>query len=641
MIAILLLLQSSFAADEGAYPVMGHFDAPVDGPVRVDLTAEWLAQCPDPTSYLIVGEDGEEMPFAVRTSDQHPPELESLTWEPVELNSMHWSYLVHRPSSKEPVRALRVRNLPQRTVARVTVWEPGGREKVSTLIWNLPSTGADIQDRIQLPRTMERGAWRVDVALIQCFHRHAWVEFDGLVENTGQVGEVALSIPVDVPFPVSATHSEIALNLPRAGLPVRWLGVDPQEPLFSRPVLLKSERDKTLTKGVFERVEVGGVSIDQTRIKWRGTPGRRLALDVDDGRSPELTVDSVEVGLRGAALLLPDADAGRYAIFGCGPKGEGYDLDRVSAPLSRQRTPRVSSAPPRPNRQWTLAMVTDGLAAPGPPVPIYSFAEERRVAAAEGLVRVQLTPEVLAKTRNGVPDLRFVTSDGRSVPHVLSTSGSQRLDGVTWSQEEHGSLTRLRIDLPEREIPIERLVLRTERRRFERSVSVKAGTKTVEQARWVGTGEGVSRLVLQLGERMPSTVYVEMDNRDSLPLPMLEPELSVAVSEAWWVAPQGADITMVYGSGTVARPGYDLELVQSEILDSPATPVALGGLVVASAAPAPVMRSAPAVAASVVAPFEGREDSRWILFAVAVLSVALGGLAVRFATEADDYSEES
>jgi len=641
MIAFLLLMQGGLAAEPGAYPMVGAFAAPVDGALRVDLAPEWLAQCPDPTSYLIVDKDGSEVPFAARTSDQHPPEMVSLTWEPVQLDSMHWSYLVHRPRTRDPVRALRIRNLPRRTIARVTVWEPGKRERVTTLIWNLPSTGADIKDRVALPKTMERGAWRVDVVLIKCGHRHPWVEFDGLVENTGQVSEVALSVPVDDPFPISATHSELAVSLPRAGLPVRWVGVDPSEALFSRPVVLQGDRGNTLKKGVFERVEVGGESIDQTRIKWRGNAGRRIALDVDDGRSPVLAVETVEVGLRGAALLLPDADAGEYEIYGCGPSGQGYDLDRVSGPLARQRTPRVAATTPRPNSHWTYAMVTDGLAAPGPSVALAKFARERRVEGGEGLVRVRMTPTVLARTRDGLPDLRFITDDGRSVPHVLSTGGSERLAGVTWSQEESGSMTRLRIDLPEADIPIERLVLRTERRRFERTVHVKADSNEVQRARWIGSGEGVSRLVLQVGRRLPATVWIEMDNRDSLPLPILEPELSVSVTEAWMVAPDGSDVTMLYGSGQMRKPGYDLALVRTEILDSPATPLVLGGLVDRAATPAPALISAPAVVSAVLDPIEPKQQGRWILFAVSVLAVALGGLALRLATEADDaYDDE-
>jgi hypothetical protein len=275
-------------------------------------------------------------------------------------------------------------------------------------------------------------------------------------------------------------------------------------------------------------------------------------------------------------------------------------------------------------------MVTDGLAAPGPAVTTSLFAEERLVEPGEGLVRVRLTPSVLARTRDGLPDIRFVTGDSRSVPYVLSTNGSERLAGVTWSQEEHGSMTRLRIDLPENDIPIERLVLRTERHRFERTVIVKANSKIVGQSKWIGNGEGVSRLVLEIDQRVPQTLWIELDNRDSLPLPFLEPEISVAVSEAWLVAPD-TEMTMVYGSNRALRPGYDLALVRGEILDSPATPIALGGPVVLPAAPAP----------AIVAVVDEGDRGPWLVVAIAFLSLGLGGLALRLASEADDGYPES
>ena len=628
MNAVMLTLFMALAAGSGrSYPVSGQFEVATSGPSRVDLTGDWLARCPDPTSYLITDAAGAEVPFAIRTSDQHPPKFESLRWEPVQISASHWSYRVHRPASKAPVRALRVKDLPRGVVARVEFGDARGRHQASTLIWNLPDTEAGLKDQIPLPDTLSRGPWRVDVEILICwFHWRPRVAFDALTEHTGQVSPVAIEVPVEAPFPLSASHSELVLRLPRDGLPVRWVGVDPEETLFSRPVVVRGEQASRVTRATLERIELGGESVDKTRIPRNAEAGRQISIDVDDGRSPVLTVQHVEVGLRGAALLLPDASPGTYAIVGCGPSGRGYDLDRVSETLSRQHTPRVVPGPPVLNPEWTRGLLADGIAAPVPALRGAHFRGHLAVNGDPGLIRVQVPPRVIARTREGLPDIRFTTDDDHVVPHVLATSGSERLQIARWAQEEVGAMTRVRIAMTDANLPVERLVLRTERARFERTVFVKADGDIVARGHWVGTGEGGSRLVLELNRRMPQTIVVEMDNGDSLALPLLEPELTMAVSEARLIAPSEGSLTLSYGSQRLRRPVYDLQLVRSQLLDSPATSA--------------VLREPPVevVEAAWTAPEPGptrRSGSRWMILVVGGLAASVGGLALRLATEAD------
>ena len=81
------------------YAMRGDFSVAEAGLARIELDQEWLARCPDPTSYLIVGPDRSETPYAIRTSDQHPPQFAHLAWSPIEVGRRRWSYLLHDPGN--------------------------------------------------------------------------------------------------------------------------------------------------------------------------------------------------------------------------------------------------------------------------------------------------------------------------------------------------------------------------------------------------------------------------------------------------------------------------------------------------------------------------------------------------------------
>ena len=629
-LVLFLLLEGAFAGTETAYPLVGELTLERGGVHRIDLGPEWLARCPDPSSYLITDGSGAEVPFAVRTSDQHPPGLEALTWEPVQVSRAHWSYRVHPPASGAPVRALRVRSLSKGTVLRVEIRSPGSDRRVTGWIWNLPDTGAGVGDQIALPRSMGSGPWHVDADVVTCLHRHARVEFEGVTETSGQVAEVVFEVPVDPPMPVSNTESELPISLPREGLPVRSIELSPEDGVFSRPIVLRGEGTTVLGRGILERHRIGEVWVEQTRIPVRFTAGRQVTMQIDDGRSPVLSVDSVTVGIRGAVLIVPDAEPGTYGLFGCGPTGRRYDLDRMGQTLATGRAVWVAPSTPSVSPVWVNGMIAEGMAAPVPGSAPASFGGALDVQSEGGLTRVSIPLRVISQTRDGLPDLRFKTSEGHVIPHVLARSAESRLDGVRWSQEQLGEVTRLRVVAPEDSLPVERMVLQAERTHFDREFRVLVEGRAVMRGRWLGAGEETSRQVVELHQRMPRAFVVEIDNGDNLPLPLLAPTLTYVGSEARFVHPSNEVVTLWFGSPSVRRGVFDLERVGAQLLDSPAQE----GVMVERHLP-----GIPPLEASLHRPTHAGARRPWMIVVVAVMAVALGMLALRLATEADDQDE--
>jgi hypothetical protein len=69
-LTVLLLAGTAVASDPASYPLAAEFELPEAEILRLDLGVEWLSQCPDPSSYLLLDEGGSEIPFAARSSDE-------------------------------------------------------------------------------------------------------------------------------------------------------------------------------------------------------------------------------------------------------------------------------------------------------------------------------------------------------------------------------------------------------------------------------------------------------------------------------------------------------------------------------------------------------------------------------------------
>jgi hypothetical protein len=616
---MMLWVSAALAAD-ARYALVGELEVERRGPVRLELPAEWVARCPDPSTYLLHDALGHEVPYAVRTSDDAPPGPEALTWEPLERSPWSWTYLVHGPRSGAPTVGISVLGLPQDRVVEATVRREG-QLVTKVLLWNLPDTGAGVREVIALPPGHRSGPWRIDLHVVNIWRARPWAEFSALTTQVDQVEPVLWRVEVQEPVVIGPSQSRLSVSLPRSGLPVRGVRVAAQDAMFSRPATVHDGRGTVLGQGQLERFLYGTAPVDVDHIPVHATVSRALSLDLTDDRSRPLQVEHVDLELRGLALLASGGEPGRWTLSGCGPAGARYDLERLSSALMEQTTPRIVPGPPRANEAWTEALVTEGLAGPA------ARLQGRSTALAElqgpgALVRTRLPPAVLATLRSDLADLRWVDATGRQLPYLAEDAGPVPVPGVSYTVTEQGTESVMQIMLPHAGLPVEQLVLYAERTRFRRQVEVLGEGRPVRLT-WEGSGEAASRLIVPLQGRAPRTLTVRVDNGDNAPLPLLPPSLSMASTEVTLVLPaQGAELHVLRSD--IAPPRYDLALLRSEVLDGPA----LEATVVMRPAP-----SAPAPAPRAVAPPapEPRRWRWWVTPLVGACALLLGGLAVRMA----------
>jgi hypothetical protein len=616
-LTVLLLAGTAVASDPASYPLAAEFELPEAEILRLDLGVEWLSQCPDPSSYLLLDEGGSEIPFAARSSDEGDDwRRERLRWEPLRRQGAPlWK--VHPPASGEPVHALRVAGLPRGAVMELSVEAIGMKEPmVQGLLWNLPDSGAGTQLELPLGEAHGAGPWMVRARWSE---GAGWVRegtdmgFEAVIAQPWTVETAALELIPEGAVPTGVSSSARLLRLPRAGLPLRGLELEVADPLFHREVELRGDDARGLGSGTIRRIEMAELAVGSTAVDLRAVAPSELVIHMDDGRSAPLSVTGVELALRGQALVVPMVAPGRYTLLGCGPAAADYDLEQLEARLAELDPVRATAPLPAAHAAWVPASAGAGLLAPGPALEVQGFGWQRQIRGPAGLVRLPLDAQLLANTQPGQPDLRFVDEQGRQLPYLRRADPTGVLLPDRPSvREERGATSVVTLALDQAGQPVSSLVLRSDQGLFRRQVRVRdgAGGSALASASWQGVEEGESRLVLELVRRVQGPLLVEIDNGDNPPLTLGSVDLVVPSVSAWLALPAGG-ASAIYGQSGLSGPSYDLQLLRARVLSQPVGEAELG---------APTMLTEPP-----------RDPPRKILLlaAVAALSLLLLGLIVR------------
>ena len=637
---LLLTSVAQAASDPREYPWMAsiHIPDPAGAPVRVDLSAEWVARCPDATSYLLLDADGQEVPFATFTSDGSAwggdtPRRRDLRWAPDEDKDGAY-YRVSAITGALPAQALWV-GLPRSAVARVQVRDLGLAEEpvAERMLWNLPSTSAGTELEFPLPWSPSSGPWEVRIrrrTALPLFSRWPHPQLEAILSQPDAVSEVQLPVSLEGPIPQDAVTSQWSLLLPRGDLPVRALELEIQDPLFSRPVTLGSAsldggRGRELGSGLLERFERGDFALDSAALVLAGDAPRALVLTVDDGRSAPLRISGANIHLRGAALWLPHVQPGEQTLYGCGPAGADYDIDRAAQRHGAWTGDHISPEPPTVNPTWHQRLLSSQVALGPPPGPV-DFQRVRDVDAEAGLARLELDADILSVARDDLGDLRLLDPQDRQLAYLLERHPL----GHLWSPpaadwQVQGSFSRFKVTLPAASLRARALVLTSERGRFQRRVllrpAVPAGhdePAPLLETGWEAEGDGPSRLVLPLDRRLPAQIWVDVDHGDNAPIPLQPPSLVLPAATLWAVIPADVPFRLLYGAASLVAPRYDLAFLREQLLEAPASDASLGPVRTLEPAEKPV------------------NDRLLVGAAIALLALALLVLIARLAVRGDE-----
>jgi hypothetical protein len=268
----------------------------------------------------------------------------------------------------------------------------------------------------------------------------------------------------------------------------------------------------------------------------------------------------------------------------------------------------MKSAPPGGTWSEARARSVEGLpliapaALPsaGPPLDVTPFHYSRTLSEGPpGLVAVPLDAGVLAHSAGRLggdfADLRIVDAAGRQLPYLLDRRPEPLVVALPPGVPASAPAPRLpagtsvyRLSLPYAGLPPSRLVLRTSARVFEREVSVlvepavddrsrRYGRQTVASGIWrhAEPDSAAPALTLNLPTLSTAEILLAVADGDNNPLALAAPELLLPSVHLRLFRPGPGELRVVYGRSSVAPPRYDLALLATTVLTSPASEATL------------------------------------------------------------------
>ncbi|MBK8597358.1 MAG: DUF3999 family protein [Holophagales bacterium] len=492
-------------------------------------------------------------------------------------------------------------DLPEEGLALTEVAFPEGEHRFLRLAWNDARSG-----RVPLPSRVE-----------------------ARLAGTGGAPE---PLRVAVPFERRASEpgkSRYRLRLDAAGLPIAAIEVAVASGNVLRDARVLESRlaggrlvPFELGAAMLRRAERDDAAAAEMAIRLALAPAEaELEFLVEDAGNPPLDVTSITALYEGLPWIYFESADGSplTARFGAARlAAPRYDLEALRPAITRQGGPSPASAS-WGDRQPGGAVA--GPAAAGASVPsgaaldLAGFRFSRPIPQGPaGLTALLLDAAVLSVSPH-LSDVRIAAADGRQVPYLLETLGEPLVLKLPVPQKADdprprsgaGEARRVsfhRLELPFDRLPGARLELETTSRVFTRRVALlreriggrpeSSGTfPEVASATWEAADpeRNAPALLLDLPADEGRELFVSIDDGDNAAVPLVGASLLLPAQRLRFVREAGAELTLVYGQGSLAAPRYDLELLAPRLLGAPAVEAALAPAV--PGAPEPEAKSGP------------------------------------------------
>ncbi|MFM1943902.1 MAG: hypothetical protein RI897_2884 [Verrucomicrobiota bacterium] len=386
-------------------------------------------------------------------------------------------------------------------------------------------------------------------------------------------------------------ETRIVLRLKAAHVVLGEMRMEVEDRLFDRRIeLLTREvvggetREVRVWSGRIYRLDLGGgVGVEEVRVPLGVRLGtREVVVKVLNGDSPPLVIGGVGLTRRPVVLGFQAPSGGDYDVYMgnsliAAPR---YDLDALGsrgdlAPMIRGDWGVVELNTGYDGSVGLAAQV--GLAG-AIDVSGWSFSREVIPGDKVAVQELELDAWVLARSRNGLGDLRLV-SGGRQVPYILDREGVVRavsLGILREVNERRPGVSRWRLELPEEGMPVMRIACEVRTAFFDRSwrlfeevTNVKGAEveRQLASGRWVRGPEdgGVFWLDLRAGPK-GRLMVLEMDNGDNPGVDIVGFEGYFRAPRLYFRVPGGEGVALVCGNERAGSPSYDLELLAPQVM---------------------------------------------------------------------------
>lgn len=562
------LFSIALAASTAEFPVVAPVQLPISGVSSIEVPPELRhrSDVHDGTDLLLVDANGREVPMAVRRSDNHQQWL----WGSAGRGSGDLRYwpTVQRGTYEVQIGPqgidglqIRLEDEPRAATVRIydgqTLLTEGDQWRVgSTYAEPLPLEAAGTVLRVEIDGTRTTDA-----------------TFAAVRYPNGADG-VSRRVPVEAPE--LTDQGWVRYQIPGArGLPVTSVVLRPERTLFERKAMARrtdpfdTSRLNLSSSQVVQRFDLGGRKVEDLDLEVGGQ-GPDLQVLVE-GPGP-LELPEVDLRLASVQLLVRDPGPGPHKLYGRAPAGSrrASDIQFAAGELARIAGDGVQPGEVGKNPEYVSPEVRSRVALPATELDPAGFTAQAAVTGPEGLVRIDLSPEIQSTARRDLGDLRLMDGDRRQIPYVtVDTDDVWDWGELPFERREEGQRSYLELNLPVGNIQLGAVELATEAEHFERTVEVAQVTggriDTLRAVQWRDVEWG-GMLRVNVQEPVADKLVVVIDNGDNPPLPVSSIRASRAGRAV--VAHLPADgATLLFGDPKRSAPDYDLASFRWELRD--------------------------------------------------------------------------
>lgn len=333
---------------------------------------------------------------------------------------------------------------------------------------------------------------------------------------------------------------------------------------------------------------------EELDVPLRPAAGDRLRVVIHDGDSPALDALSFHALVRRPALVFalppgtPPGQAGALAFGGGRARPPRYDLEALPLGSPAQGigaeltawvrdpagVPRASLADSRPNPLFDPAPVLAYAMHAGAPVNARLWTHRVPLAlapSADGLSRLRLRPEDLARSRPDLADLRLIDGEGRQWAYLLEPGGEGELRDLALApSRSRDRTTRYPLRLPVAPATLDRVQLTVGAPFFDRPFEL-VGTPPGGKTRVLAVG----RLARRAGDAQDPAISfpparlealeIRVADGDDAPLPLLRAAARFPAPELFVAAPAGA-YALLLGNPDAGPPRYEIARARELVL---------------------------------------------------------------------------
>jgi hypothetical protein len=396
-----------------------------------------------------------------------------------------------------------------------------------------------------------------------------------------------------------AGETVLTVALDGRHVPLAELGLEVKDPLFMRRVTVSVREvqgsvsaELTIGAGTLYRVALDGAPARaQLELPLDFTPlTRELLVHIHNGDSPPLAIGGLQARQHPVNLLFMAPVAGAYTLLSGNPQAAAprYDLAAFAGELHAASATAVvpgglEAMPDYHPRESLGTPPLPDVPLTGAPLDAKGWLYRKPVQTARaGVQELELDPEVLAKARPDLADLRLLR-DGNQIPYVLEQPGLARsltLTPASATDPKRPAVSVWQLRLPQAGVPLSRLVLNSTTPLFQREFRIfeklksrdgRAIENTLASGSWSRTPEpGVPETrVFELSDRVRTdTLWIETDNGDNPAIALGPVQAIYPVARLVFKVAEGGGLTLAYGNPEANAPRYDLSLVAVKLLTS-------------------------------------------------------------------------